>query len=162
MEVHIMPTTLPLQLATVILILTPLSMPTADYAIASAYLSKYGFIAPSHSTFSSSLQRLNTAIIKLQAFAGLEQTGDIDRETEQVMRMRRCRVKDIQEEYQGSFERRSHGDEDSFDGKGGTLAQAFFPIYGENVHFDDEEDWTVNSFLGTSLLMSASHDWGTH
>ena len=116
-----MPTTLPLLLATLILPLLPLALPTPDFALASAYLSKYGYLTQPHGTHSSSLQRLDTAIIKLQAFAGLEQTGDIDRETEQVMRMRRCRVKDIQEEYQGSFERRSHGDEDSFDGKGGTL-----------------------------------------
>ena len=76
-----MPTTLHLLLAALILILLPLSMPTPDFAIASAYLSKYGYLTQSHSTHSSSLQRLDTAIIKLQAFAGLEQTGEINRET---------------------------------------------------------------------------------
>ena len=58
------------------------------------------------------------------------------------------------------FERRAHGDDDPFDGEGGTLAHAFFPVYGGDVHFDDDEDWTVNSYHGTSLLMTASHELG--
>ena len=58
------------------------------------------------------------------------------------------------------FEKRSHGDEDDFDGRGGTLAHAFFPIYGGDIHFDDDEDWTVNSIRGTSLMMSAAHELG--
>lgn len=58
------------------------------------------------------------------------------------------------------FERKNHGDDDPFDGLGGTLAHAFFPVYGGDVHFDDDEDWTVNTPRGTSLLMTASHELG--
>ena len=58
------------------------------------------------------------------------------------------------------FERGRHGDEDDFDGQGGTLAHAFFPIYGGDVHFDDDERWTDNFDSGTNLLMTASHELG--
>jgi len=58
------------------------------------------------------------------------------------------------------FEKRNHGDDDPFDGEGGTLAHAFFPIYGGDAHFDDEEYWTVDRAWGTSLLMSAAHELG--
>jgi len=58
------------------------------------------------------------------------------------------------------FERRNHGDDDPFDGEGGTLAHAFFPVFGGDAHFDEEEDWTVDTPRGTSLLMSAAHELG--
>ena len=58
------------------------------------------------------------------------------------------------------FERREHGDGDPFDGAGGTLAHAFFPIYGGDAHFDDDEYWTIDDFRGTNLLQTAAHEFG--
>lgn len=58
------------------------------------------------------------------------------------------------------FEKREHGDGDPFDGQGGTLAHAYFPIYGGDAHFDDEERWTINSYRGTNLFQVAAHEFG--
>ncbi|XP_024943528.1 matrix metalloproteinase-14 isoform X4 [Cephus cinctus] len=58
------------------------------------------------------------------------------------------------------FEKGEHGDGDPFDGPGGTLAHAYFPVYGGDAHFDDTEHWTINSYRGTNLFQVAAHEFG--
>jgi len=48
---------------------------------------------------------------------------------------------------------------DAFDGEGGTLAHAYFPVYGGDAHFDDQEKWTVKSARGTNLFQVAGKDY---
>ena len=62
------------------------------------------------------------------------------------------------------FGSRHHGDPYPFDGQGGTLAHAFYPHNGKglsgDVHFDDQEYFTVDSKLGKNLLWVAAHELG--
>lgn len=58
------------------------------------------------------------------------------------------------------FEESEHGDGDPFDGPGGTLAHAYFPVYGGDAHFDDAEFWTIDSTRGTNLFQVAAHEFG--
>lgn len=58
------------------------------------------------------------------------------------------------------FEEGEHGDGDPFDGPGGTLAHAYFPIYGGDAHFDDGDQWTMHSMRGTNLYQTAAHEFG--
>lgn len=53
-----------------------------------------------------------------------------------------------------------HGDGDPFDGPGNTLAHAYFPQYGGDAHFDDQEYWTVDSYAGTNIFQVAAHELG--
>ena len=59
-----------------------------------------------------------------------------------------------------SFERDEHGDGIPFDGPGGTLAHAYFPRWGGAIHIDDTELWTIDSFEGTNLLETITHQLG--
>jgi matrix metalloproteinase-14 (membrane-inserted) len=58
------------------------------------------------------------------------------------------------------FGRRSHGDRNAFDGRGKTLAHAYFPRYGGDAHFDDDEKWTLSGKVGTNLMSVAIHEFG--
>lgn len=197
------------------------------------YLMKYGYVETR--TNSSALltqdgldKYLKQSIMDFQAFAGLNQTGELDSTTAELMEAPRCGVKDIighgatarrRKRYvlQGSkwrvrelsykvsqypsstrlskaeidgqmkkafqmwesatnlkftekrtgsvhidirFEKFEHGDGDAFDGAGGTLAHAYFPQYGGDVHVDDSEYWTIESFKGTNLLQTMVHELG--
>ena len=59
-----------------------------------------------------------------------------------------------------SFASYEHGDGDPFDGPGGTLAHAYFPEFGGDVHMDDTEQWTLESERGTNLLQTLTHEIG--
>ena len=65
-----------------------------------------------------------------------------------------------------SFENFDHGDGFPFDGQGGTLAHAFYPLnnkgYSGDVHFDDAESYTYKSPEGRNLLWVATHELGEY
>uniref|UniRef100_A0A5S6QCT6 ZnMc domain-containing protein n=1 Tax=Trichuris muris TaxID=70415 RepID=A0A5S6QCT6_TRIMR len=59
-----------------------------------------------------------------------------------------------------AFVRRTHGDGEPFDGRGGILAHAFFPQYGGSIHFDDDEAWNPGPAKGLDLYAVAAHEIG--
>jgi len=197
------------------------------------YLMEYGYVESAKWSSSLVTQEtlkgfVKTAVRDFQAFAGLNQTGELDRDTKNLMRTPRCGVKDIighgattrrKKRYvlQGSrwqkkdltyqvskypsgnrlrkyevdnevrkafslweevsglrfsrkyfgnvdieiqFESYEHGDGDPFDGPGKTLAHAYFPQFGGDVHMDDTERWTINTYDGTNLLQTLAHELG--
>merc|ERR1719331_2276122 len=65
---------------------------------AEEYLAKFGYLQSGTSGKTAALQSLDSAIANFQAFAGLEQTGELDEETVKMMHTPRCGVKDFIEE----------------------------------------------------------------
>jgi matrix metalloproteinase-14 (membrane-inserted) len=197
------------------------------------YLMEYGYVESEQWSSSLVTQEalkgfVTTAVRDFQAFAGINQTGELDQVTKDLMRTPRCGVKDIighgathrrKKRYvlQGSrwqkkdltyrvakytsgnklrkfeidqelqkaftlwegvsgltftrknfgnvdieirFESYEHGDGDAFDGPGGTLAHAYFPQFGGDIHLDDTERWTISSYDGTNLLQTLAHEIG--
>ena len=59
-----------------------------------------------------------------------------------------------------SFVQGYHGDEYPTDGPGKSLAHAYFPRHGGDVHMDDEEPWTINSPTGRNLRYILTHELG--
>merc|ERR1719477_69696 len=234
-----------------VMVTIPLTLGGKDETQALLYLSKYGYIQPSNGTQAlvteDRIKEYVTSAVKdFQAFAGLNQTGELDPVTVELMGTPRCGVRDIighgatarrKKRYvlQGSrwqvkhltyrinkypstfrlskkdvdqtvmkafamwqeatgltfekkdsgsvhieirFEKYEHGDGDAFDGPGGTLAHAYFPQYGGDVHVggtlahayfpqyggdvhvDDTEFWTIDSFKGTNILQTMVHEIG--
>lgn len=59
-----------------------------------------------------------------------------------------------------AWESGDHGDGSPFDGPSGTLAHAFFPQYGGEMHFDEAETWTSGGGGGIDLFAVAVHELG--
>ncbi|CAI4231190.1 unnamed protein product [Auanema sp. JU1783] len=58
-----------------------------------------------------------------------------------------------------SFQKNKHDDPYPFDGRDGVVAHAFYPRDGR-LHFDADEDWTLNSDSGVNLFQTAVHEIG--
>jgi len=54
----------------------------------------------------------------------------------------------------------NHRDGLPFDGPGQSLAHAFFPQFGGDTHFDDDESWSIDGKRGVDLLSVAVHEFG--
>merc|ERR1712088_1022299 len=151
------------------------------------YLAKFGYIKASTSGKTAALQSLDSAIADFQAFAGLEQTGELDEETVKMMHTPRCGVKDFLEEDEDTpspnhrmrlRNSRRRGKRYALQGsrwkvKDLTYRVSKYPVKSRLTRrevddtmrrafdiWEKEEDWTVNTHRGTSLLMTASHELG--
>ncbi|CAB3399679.1 unnamed protein product [Caenorhabditis bovis] len=58
------------------------------------------------------------------------------------------------------FASKNHDDGEPFDGNGNILAHAFFPRYGGDIHFDEDEYWSADKSKGVDLYAVAVHEIG--
>uniref|UniRef100_A0A914YZ99 Peptidase metallopeptidase domain-containing protein n=1 Tax=Panagrolaimus superbus TaxID=310955 RepID=A0A914YZ99_9BILA len=58
-----------------------------------------------------------------------------------------------------AFVKGKHGDNMPFDGREGIVAHAFYPTLGI-LHFDADENWTLNQPTGINLYQTAVHEIG--
>ena len=65
-----------------------------NIVIAQSYLTKFGHLRAQ--------QTLDAALLNFQAFAGLRQTGDLDKETIETINSPRCGNKDVEDEDEDS------------------------------------------------------------
>ncbi|KAL1233594.1 Matrix metalloproteinase-19 [Trichinella spiralis] len=134
------------------------------------YLKQYGYLQND-----ADVHQRREALKRFQRHASLPITGIINFETMYYMSLPRCSLKDVWEEKSPlrfrqiskrpanidiAFLQQNHGDGEPFDGQGGILAHAFFPRYGGDVHFDDDEYWTPEPNSGVDLYAVAAHEIG--
>ncbi|KAG7991767.1 hypothetical protein I3843_02G094700 [Carya illinoinensis] len=115
---------------------------------------------------------LESAVKTYQQNYHLKATGTLDAEKVSKMMMPRCGVADIingtnsmqsgkknNHHRKGSFHA-DHGDGNSFDGTGGTIAHAFVRTDGR-FHYDADEPWSVGATPGAyDLETVALHEIG--
>ncbi|XP_018571216.1 matrix metalloproteinase-14 isoform X2 [Anoplophora glabripennis] len=103
---------------------------------------------------------------KISKYPGKLKRGDVDKEIQRAFNVwsgytdLTFTPKSGQVHIEIRFETGEHGDGDPFDGPGGTLAHAYFPVFGGDAHFDASESWSINSYRGTNLFQVAAHEFG--
>ena len=75
-----------------------MSVAREEQELAQNYLTKFGYLRDRSSKKFASLVSIDSAVRDFQAFAGLEQTGKLDKETMVMMKTPRCGVKDVIQE----------------------------------------------------------------
>ncbi|XP_048454387.1 matrix metalloproteinase-20-like [Rhincodon typus] len=196
-----------------------MKMSQNDLNYAQKYIKQFYTFGRGSKSLIESKDSLSRKIKELQKFYGLQETGELNQETIEIMKAPRCgfpdlahyqlypgrprwmkpfvtynivnylpqlsyieiedavwravniwqketplnfvRVHDMEADIMISFEGRVHGDSFPFDGRGGTLAHAFSPGpgIGGNIHFDQEENWTLDR-NGVNLFHVAVHEFG--
>ena len=59
------------------------------------YLERYGYVPPSKAGSLVMTREMEEAVLRMQAFAGINQTGVVDKKTLETIRRPRCGVRDI-------------------------------------------------------------------